>query len=105
MNHRRLYTNDLFRAGVPHIILPLWADLYGFASLADDIGIGVWGCRDTSPSWTAECLSSSMLSVVGNSRSATSIRINAKKLGARVQAREKGRDISAREISKLAYKK
>lgn len=44
-----------------------------------------------------------MLDVVGDSKSAASIRTKAKELGSTVQSREKGRDISAREISRLAY--
>lgn len=96
-------TNDPLRAGVPHVILPLWSDLYAFASLADDLGIGRWACRSTSPVWNAKCLSKGMLDVVGDSKSAASIRTKAKELGSTVQSREKGRDISAREISRLAY--
>lgn len=92
-------------AGVPHVILPLWVDLYNFAALSETAGIGVWGCRDTSPNWTADGISSAIIKVVDGGEASISLREKAKSLGDKLRAGEKGRDISAREIAKLAYVK
>ncbi|KAG9253746.1 uncharacterized protein F5Z01DRAFT_127520 [Emericellopsis atlantica] len=88
-------------SGVPQLVLPLWADLYSFAALAETLGVGSWGCRQTSPEWTSECLSESLLKVIGDDN----MREKASALGEKVRARGKGRDIAAKEIAKLAYVK
>ncbi|KAH7131082.1 hypothetical protein EDB81DRAFT_130413 [Dactylonectria macrodidyma] len=90
-------------AGVPQIVLPQWADLYGFAALAETIGVGVWACRDTSPDWTVDSLRQAMLKVVDGSEASRSMLDTAKQLGAKVQARGKGRDIAASIVAKMAY--
>lgn len=92
-------------AGVAQVILPMWADLYNFAALVETIGLGVWGCKETSPNWTSKCLSSAILEVVGGGEPSVNRRKKAKSLGLSVQWGEKGRDIAAREVSKLAYTK
>ena len=83
----------------------MWIDLYNFASLAENLGIGVWGCRETSPYWEADCLSDAMLQVISEDGVGVKIREQAKQLGKKVRSAEKGRDLSAREIAKLAYVK
>jgi hypothetical protein len=92
-------------AGLPQVILPLWADLYNFAALAETIGVGVWGCKETTPDWTSECLTSSLLRILDGTQNSVSFRNKAKLLGDKVQAGDKGRDIAAREVAKLAYVK
>lgn len=84
-------------------MLPLWADLYSFAALGETVGVGIWGCRDTTPEWTSECLSSSFLKALDGGFHSVSLRDKAKEIGDRVRAGDKGRDIAAREIAKLAY--
>ncbi|KAI7771398.1 hypothetical protein LZL87_010838 [Fusarium oxysporum] len=44
--------HEALAAGVAQVILPLWADLYNYAALAETSGIGVWGCKDSTPNWT-----------------------------------------------------
>ncbi|KAF4503571.1 sterigmatocystin biosynthesis peroxidase stcC [Fusarium agapanthi] len=39
-------------SGVTQVILPLWADLYNYAALAETRGVGVWGCKESTPNWT-----------------------------------------------------
>lgn len=92
-------------AGVAHVILPLWVDLYNFAALSETTGIGVWACRETSPDWNADCISHAIFKVVDGGDEGHSLRVKAKQLGDKLQRGEKGRDISAREIAKLAYVK
>ncbi|KAF5594994.1 2-hydroxyacylsphingosine 1-beta-galactosyltransferase [Fusarium pseudocircinatum] len=48
--------HEALSAGVTQVILPLWADLYNYAALAETRGIGVWGCKESTPKWTGECL-------------------------------------------------
>ncbi|CAH0045635.1 unnamed protein product [Clonostachys solani] len=97
--------HEAVSAGVPHVILPLWVDLYNFAALSETAGIGVWGCRDTSPTWTADGISSAIIKVVDGGEASISLREKSRSLGDKLRAGEKGRDISAREIAKLAYVK
>lgn len=80
-------------------------DLYSFAALVEDIGVGVWGCRPTSPTWTRECLRSSLLDIVDKGPAAQGRREAARTLGDKVREGGEGRDIAAREIAKLAYVK
>lgn len=77
----------------------MWADLYNFAGLAETIGVGVWACKESSPHWGSECLASSFLEVLDSA----TIRNKARQLGDKVQAGDKGRDVAAREVAKLAY--
>lgn len=90
-------------AGMPQVVLPLWADLYNYAALAENIGVGIWGCKETTPEWTSGCLTDSLSKALDGAPHGVSIRNKAKELANEVQARERGRDIAAREIAKLAY--
>lgn len=92
--------HEAISAGVPQVILPQWLDLYGFARLSEYIGVGVWGCQETSPKWTSECLSEAILTVVHGNQS-LSFRDKAKKLGLIAQAKP-GRYVAAQEIARLA---
>ncbi|KAH7308482.1 hypothetical protein B0I35DRAFT_360877 [Stachybotrys elegans] len=96
--------HEAVAAGVPHVIFPLWADLYNYAALVGDLGIGVWACPETSPNWSSECVGDAILKVVDSEASAA-IKAKASQLGAKVQAQPKGREVAAREIAKLAYVK
>ncbi|KAF5252903.1 hypothetical protein FANTH_2227 [Fusarium anthophilum] len=44
--------HEALAAGVTQVVLPLWADLYNYAALAETRGIGVWGCKESTPNWT-----------------------------------------------------
>lgn len=90
-----------FSAGVPHVILPQWLDLYNFAQLVEDIGVGVWGCRETSPSWTPECLRDAITKVIGKDDASVALREKAKEIG-KIAQRKPGKDIAARVIAELA---
>ncbi|KAI0202027.1 hypothetical protein F4808DRAFT_450008 [Astrocystis sublimbata] len=92
--------HEAISAGIPQVILPLWLDLYGFAQLAEYAGIGVWGCRETSPTWTADCLSEAILRVVHGDES-RSFQHKAHELHLLAQA-SPGRHVAASEIARLA---
>ncbi|CAN8102298.1 unnamed protein product [Discula destructiva] len=88
-------------SGVPHVILPLWMDLYNFASLVETIGLGVWGCPETSPEWTSGCISEAVLKVIDGGEDSKTMQQNAKRIGQ--EAREMpGRYGAARIIAGLA---
>lgn len=87
------------RAGVPQIVLPMWMDLYNFAQLAEQVGVGVWGSRRTAPEWTAEELSASILKVVDGGPASVSMREKAKSIGDRAP---QGRNVAADIIADLA---
>ncbi|KAI0160485.1 UDP-Glycosyltransferase/glycogen phosphorylase [Xylariaceae sp. FL1272] len=89
--------HEAISAGIPQVILPQWLDLYGFAQLAEQIGVGAWGCKETSPFWTADCLSDAILEVVNEVK----YRDKGKGLGRLAQAKP-GRYVAAMEIAKLA---
>lgn len=94
------------RGGVPHVILPQWADLYDFASLVENLKIGVWGCRATSPSWTTECIQEAILlvlkdSLLKNSSDSSCMARNAATFGD-LARKTVGRDVAAKEVARLA---
>ncbi|KAI1264964.1 hypothetical protein F5Y18DRAFT_389026 [Xylariaceae sp. FL1019] len=89
--------HEAIGSGIPQVILPQWLDLYNFAQLAEQIGVGVWGCRETSPFWTAECLSDAILKVINEANH----KDKAQELRRLAQARP-GRYVAAMEIAKLA---
>ncbi|KAH6685851.1 hypothetical protein F5X68DRAFT_209414 [Plectosphaerella plurivora] len=94
--------HETIASGVAHLILPVWVDLYSFAALAEDMGVGVWGCRATSPDWTRECLRDSLLDLLDKGPVAQERRDAARILGDNVRKGGKGKDIAAGEIAKLA---
>ncbi|KAI1399758.1 hypothetical protein F4819DRAFT_463997 [Hypoxylon fuscum] len=87
-------------AGVPQLVLPQWFDLYNFAQLTEDIGVGVWGCPETSPDWTVECLRDSLLRVVKD-KSGQKMKEKAKHLE-QVARSSPGQQFAAHEIARLA---
>ncbi|KAI1185228.1 hypothetical protein F5B17DRAFT_432780 [Nemania serpens] len=93
--------SEALGTGVPQIVLPQWLDHYSFAQLAQDIGVGVWGCRDASPFWTPDCLRDAFSTVLLRSESGDRIRKTARGFGEIVQ-RDPGQHVAAREVAKLA---
>lgn len=87
-------------AGVPQVILPLWFDHYGFAQLSESIGVGVWGCQETSPYWEPDCLYEAISRVIHGTES-QGFKERAQKLQLIAQE-SSGRYGAAREVAKLA---
>ncbi|KAH8162100.1 hypothetical protein CIB48_g6159 [Xylaria polymorpha] len=92
--------SEALGTGVPQLILPQWLDHYSFAQLAQNAGIGIWGCPDASPWWTADCLRDAFAMILGR-EPGDAIRSKAKYFGDIVQ-KDPGQNIVAREIAKLA---
>ena len=90
-------------AGVPHVVLPMWADCYNYAALAETIGVGVWACPSTSPNWTVEDLTQAFMKVLDGGEASVAMRQKARELGNNIQASEKGRDVAAKKVAELAY--
>ena len=83
------------------IVLPLWVDLYNYAQLAEETGIGVWGCRRSAPDWSSECLSEAIVRVAGNSPESLAMKAKSKELSDK--AREApGREVAASIVAGLA---
>ncbi|KAI1498562.1 hypothetical protein F5X99DRAFT_420535 [Biscogniauxia marginata] len=92
--------HEAIDAGVPQLVLPQWFDLYYFAQLTEDIGVGVWGCPETSPDWTVECLQDALLRVVKD-KSGQEMKEKARQLE-HVARSSPGQQFVAREIARLA---
>ena len=88
-------------AGIPQVIIPLWMDLYNYAQMAEDIGVGVYATRGTAPQWTVEGLRDPFLRVLDGGKESLRIRQKARELGDIAQ-KEPGRYVAARVIARLA---
>jgi len=88
--------------GVPQVVLPVWVDLYDFATRAEWLGIGIWGNKKAAPSWSSEELSASILRTLGDGEEATRIRKNARDLADFIEKKGVGRSLAAQEIANLA---
>jgi UDP:flavonoid glycosyltransferase YjiC (YdhE family) len=87
--------------GIPQIVLPMWVDLYDYATRVEHLGIGVWANKATAPDWTAEELSNAFLKVLADDEAARAMREKAKQLGDLFQGNS-GRVCAAEELAKLA---
>ena len=79
----------------------MWADLYDYATFAEYYGIGVWGCKGTTPDWTVEGLTEAFLRVLDEGEAGVAMRREAGRLGEMARARP-GRDAAARQVAELA---
>ncbi|KAH8733456.1 hypothetical protein BGZ61DRAFT_160072 [Ilyonectria robusta] len=55
---------DGLTAGVPQVVLPVWADTFDFANRAELLGIGRWGNVNNCPRWSASELAPILIDVV-----------------------------------------
>lgn len=93
--------NEAIGAGVPQVVLPLWEDHYNFAQLAEDLGVGLYGTRDTAPDWTIDGLTVPILNILSGNEGSRKIQKEAKRVG-ELARKEPGRYVSAEVIAKLA---
>lgn len=94
-------TYSTHRAGVPTIVLPPWADCFNLAQLTEQIGIGHWACRETSPEFESQCLSRAILKLLDGSPETLGMREKVKQLSS-LAKRAPGRDIAADIVAKMA---
>ena len=90
----------LARAGVPHIVLPVWYDTYDFASRVEYLGIGIYGSKSCSPKVKAEEFGNALMRVVGHE--SQRFREKARKLQGVCQERGFGRVVGAKKVLGLA---
>ncbi|KAK7953291.1 hypothetical protein PG988_013985 [Apiospora saccharicola] len=88
-------------AGVPHVVLPLWADHYNIASLIEHLQVGVYGCKASSPVWKSECLAEAISRVIDESEASKAFRQHAGELRRFAQA-SPGPDGAACIVAQLA---
>lgn len=81
------------------MVLPMWMDLYNFAQLAEQTGLGVWGSRSTAPDWTVEELGESILRVVDGGPASVSMREKARRIA---DDAPQGRYVAAALLARLA---
>lgn len=94
--------NEAVAAGVPHVVLPLWADLYNYATLAEYAGLGIWASKRSAPDWDVEELSAAILKLLSEDDPfAVAARTKAKAVSAKVKVRL-GRDHAADIIATIA---
>ena len=98
---RNQLINTPCSAGVPQIVLPMWVDLFNYAQLAEQTGVGLWGCRSTTPDWTPQCLEESIVSVAFGPESER-FRAKAREISVEAKKDGLGRDIAAARVAALA---
>lgn len=91
--------NPLPSAGVPQIVLPVWADTYDYAYRAEMLGVGRWGNKTACPRWSAAEFGDVLVDVAAASheRYAAAARLVAEKC----RRRGRGRDNAAEAIHDL----
>ncbi|TFB07324.1 hypothetical protein CCMA1212_000234 [Trichoderma ghanense] len=87
-------------AGIPSVVLPLWADHYNYAQTAEYLGIGIWPNKTLAPDWEAAGLAEAFLETLSGNRGVT-MRENAKAL-ARKGEEYGGRKLAARLVAEMA---
>jgi UDP:flavonoid glycosyltransferase YjiC (YdhE family) len=92
---------NVYSSGVPHLILPMWADCYDYASRAEYLKIGVYGNAKAAPNHTAQELIKAFSRVLGDGPESRTIRENAARLG-EFTRRKPGRSRAAQEIARWA---
>ncbi|KAJ3499835.1 hypothetical protein NLG97_g14 [Lecanicillium saksenae] len=93
--------HEALEAGVPTVVLPMWVDLFNFAQLTEQIGVGVWACRDTSPRFDSDCLHKAIMRVADGGPESLAMRSRAKMFSDEAR-KTPGRDVAADLISKMA---
>lgn len=74
--------HEALAAGVPHVVLPGWADCYDYASRVELNGIGLRGNKTAAPSWKREELGDVLKEVLFGERAAA-FKENARRLAER----------------------
>ncbi|KAL2064290.1 hypothetical protein VTL71DRAFT_4784 [Oculimacula yallundae] len=85
-------------AGVPQVVLAQWLDTYDNASLAEYLGIGVYGNKTTAPMIAAEEFGNALMRAMGDD----TLREKAQAIGKLCQG-SGGRRLAADLITQLAY--
>lgn len=84
-------------AGVPQVVLSVWADTYDFAHRAEYLGIGRWGSRRSAPGVEAREFGAALEHVLIGP-GADKMGARAKKIADQRVRGGEGRDVAARHI-------
>ena len=79
----------------------MWIDLYNFAQLTEQIGIGLWACRHASPNFASECLGEAILRVSDGREESLAMKKKAKTLSDKAKENP-GRELAASIVAQLA---
>lgn len=90
----------LHSAGKPQIILPMWVDLYDFATRVEYLGIGLWPTKASAPSWNATELGAAMVRIVEDSEESRGMRRRAEELR-ELCRKNQGRKVAAKRILEM----
>ncbi|KAK2051474.1 family 1 glycosyltransferase [Colletotrichum caudatum] len=90
---------EALSAGVPQVVLPVWADTYDFAHRAEFLGIGKFGNRKSAPMHETIELGAALQQVIIGER-AKGFQERAQHIAALRLERGEGRDVAARYILK-----
>ncbi|KAK7421821.1 hypothetical protein QQX98_002037 [Neonectria punicea] len=90
---------DALTAGVPQVVLPVWADTFDYANRAEMLGVGRWGNVNACPRWTTSELAPVLIEVVfdRNAEFAAKSRV----LAEVCRQGGGGRNVAARKILKF----
>uniref|UniRef100_A0A0W0F2B8 Glycosyltransferase family 1 protein n=1 Tax=Moniliophthora roreri TaxID=221103 RepID=A0A0W0F2B8_MONRR len=58
---------ETISVGVPHVILPVWYNAYGYGRRVELLRVGVWGSPTSAPYAEAKEFGAALVKVVGNS--------------------------------------
>jgi hypothetical protein len=61
----------------------------------------VWGCRETSPDWTTECIQQAIMFLLEDSPGSLSMKKKSASFG-ELARKSVGRDVAAGEVARLA---
>lgn len=92
-------STDNRSAGVPQIILGVWADTYDYANRAELLGIGRWGNINACPRWSVSELSPILEDVILQRHEHYAAK--ARMLAQKSKERGVGSDIAAQTILDL----
>ncbi|OBT64999.1 hypothetical protein VE03_05701 [Pseudogymnoascus sp. 23342-1-I1] len=87
-------------AGKPHIVLPMWVDLYDFATRVEYLGIGLWPNKKSAPYWNATELGAAMVEIVEDGEVSREMRRKTKELG-ELCRKNQGRKVAAGKIIEM----
>ena len=88
------------RAGVPHIVLPVWFDTYDFAKRVEYLGIGLYPSRRTAPHVSSKDLSEAISTVIDDNIGGSKMLKKARQLKA-LCAKVEGREVATRKILEI----
>ncbi|EHK23399.1 glycosyltransferase family 1 protein [Trichoderma virens Gv29-8] len=87
-------------AGIPSVVLPLWADHYSYAQTAEHLGVGIWPNKKTAPDWEAAGLAEAFLEALSGNKSVT-MRQNAQAIALKGH-KYGGRKLAAQLVAEMA---